>query len=115
MASINPRARRRMMVSRLVASYPRAVSFVDPFLLSFAIASSSGIRLQADAAAGSQLRRMMTRFLLFHQTQDTTGAFLRRRLNRHIAGVTVASGLLIRRRPACACRMEPGYTDSLAG
>jgi hypothetical protein len=52
MASINPRARRRMMVSKLVASSARVTSFVDPFLLSFAIASSSGIRLQADADAG---------------------------------------------------------------
>jgi hypothetical protein len=37
------------------------------------VASSSGTRLPSGAASlALKLRRMMTRFLLFHQTQDTT-------------------------------------------
>jgi hypothetical protein len=61
-----------MIVSRLVASPNRVASLSSPFLLFFAIASSSGTRLQAGAAAGQQLRWMMTRLLLVHRTQDTT-------------------------------------------
>ena len=57
-----------MRVSSVVASSARAASSLETFLLSFAIASSSGTRLQAGAAASLQLRRMMMRFLLFHQT-----------------------------------------------
>src|SRR5262249_40826211 len=49
------------------------ISFSSPgFLVQCSIASSSGTRRQAGAALGVELRRMMTRFLLFHQTQDTT-------------------------------------------
>jgi hypothetical protein len=49
------------------------ISFSSPgFLLQSFIASSSGTSRQAGAALGWELRRMMTRFLLFHQTQDTT-------------------------------------------
>ena len=38
-------------------------------------------RRHAGAALGVELRRMMTRFLLFHQTQDTTAGPSRRGLN----------------------------------
>src|SRR5262245_66165794 len=59
------------------------ISFSSPdFLVQGSIASSSGTRRQAGAALGVELRRMMTRFLLFHQTQDTTFSRLRGRFRQ---------------------------------
>jgi mannose-6-phosphate isomerase-like protein (cupin superfamily) len=67
------RIRVRIRVS-IVSGLHTGISLSSPgFLVQSFIASSSGTRLAAGAASLSlKLRRMMTRFLLFHQTQDTT-------------------------------------------
>ena len=71
MASIVVRTRARIRVSIVsgpnVGSLPSAAVLV----VESCIASSFGTRRQAGAQLVVELRRLMTRFLLFHQAQDT--------------------------------------------